>query len=210
MLLHEADRIEDLKSKDHTSEGTSQHLNIMTESTLDIMTDATAVITVGGTHINLGTIQSVNSNTVRMFSHSRVQLERRNLFELIAAPMGGFFDGMLRHYLRTGEGRIDSNFICFGLNKSPMLVPMLFCMREAPADDGPPTFIALLRELRSPDSHVLLNSALCITGASPLACEMLRLDANALTSHAEFHISDFVKDVSATRLVRAARRAARM
>lgn len=86
VLLHEAERIEDQKTKDHNSEGANR-VQIMSESSLEIMTDATAVLTIGGQVRNFGTIVTANNNTMRVFNFSRLHLERRNFFSLLAQPM---------------------------------------------------------------------------------------------------------------------------
>lgn len=191
VLLQEAERIEDQKSKDHRSEGGGSNLAIMAESSLDIMADNTAVITIGGSQRNLGTIISTNAATSKLFGYSRLQLERRNFFTLLPDPLASIMEDILKTYVSTGEGKISSTYIVFGVTKSNAIAPMLLCMRETPADDGPPSFIALMRELRTSDQHILLNADFSITAASAYALEILGVDPSSLAGH-DVSIKDFV------------------
>ena len=205
VLLQEAERIEDQKSKDRHSEGKSNHLVLLSESPLEIMTDSTAVLTIGGQPRNLGMILTANSNTSKAFGYSRIQLERRPFFTLLAPPLGGIFENMLRNYQLTGEGRIAATHVVLGLTKTGATVPMLVCIRETPADEGPPSFIALMREARSSDHYIVLNSAFQVLAGSSLSYDLMGIDASTLAGAngggsggggggggAEAHITDFV------------------
>ena len=191
VLLQEAERIEDQKSKDHRTESGGTNLQIMAESTLDIMADNTAVFTIGGQPRNLGIIITANAQTSKLFGYSRLQLERRNFFSLLPNPLGLAMENMLRLYVSTGEGKIASTIVVFGQNKSGSISPMLLCMRETPADEGPPAFIALMRELRTVDDHILMTADYTITAASSASLEMLGIDASSLGGM-EVCIRDFV------------------
>jgi len=191
VLLQEAERIEDQKSKDHRTESGGTNLQIMAESTLDIMADNTAVFTIGGQPRNLGIIITANAQTSKLFGYSRLQLERRNFFSLLPNPLGLAMENMLRRYVSTGEGKIASTHVVFGQNKSGSISPMLLCMRETPADEGPPAFIALMRELRTVDDHILMTADYTITAASSASLEMLGIDASSLGGM-EVCIRDFV------------------
>lgn len=98
MLLAEADRIEDQKSKDHRAEGSGGSLAILQESSLDVNADNTAVLCIGGSLRNLGTIMSVNSSCCKVFGFSKLQLERRSVFTLIPPPLDDHLESELRQY----------------------------------------------------------------------------------------------------------------
>jgi PAS domain-containing protein len=98
VLLADADRIEDQKSKDFRNEVAGGVLPIMEESNLDVFADSTAVITVGGTPRNLGMIASVNSSGCKLFGYSRAQFERRNVFALLPTPLDEIHEASLQQY----------------------------------------------------------------------------------------------------------------
>jgi PAS domain-containing protein len=98
LLLSEADRIEDQKSKDHRNEVAGGVLPIMEESNLDVFADSTAVITIGGTSRNLGIVTSINSAGCKLFGFSRLQLERRSVFSLLPYPLNDNHEASLEQY----------------------------------------------------------------------------------------------------------------
>ena len=185
LLEREANRIDELRDKERQqADGASAHVHIMAESHLEVSGDAAASLSIGGQAHNCGAITAANSHTVRLFGFSKLQLERRNFFSLLAPPLADYFERMLRHYMASGEGRISSSYVAFGLSASGALLPVQLSLREMPADDGPPAFVAVVRELRTPDSHILLDSNLCVIGVGALAAEMVELDP-ALVSASE-------------------------
>lgn len=60
VLLGEAERIEDARSRDHRTEAGS-HLDVLAESNLEVWTDSTAILTTSSNLRDLGVITSVNS-----------------------------------------------------------------------------------------------------------------------------------------------------
>jgi hypothetical protein len=98
ILLADADRIEDQKSKDHRNEVTGGVLPIMEESGLDVFADNTAVITISGSNRNLGIITSVNSAGCKLFGYSRSQFERRSVFSLLPTPLDAIHESSLQQY----------------------------------------------------------------------------------------------------------------
>lgn len=78
VLTTEADRLEDVKSKDHSAEGAGR-LNILAESKLDIFSDSTAVVQLSASPRDVGSIVSLNA-----FGVQAVRL----LASAIGAPVG--------------------------------------------------------------------------------------------------------------------------
>ena len=96
MLIAEAERLEDQKSKDHRNELGGSSLPVLDLSSLDVFADNTAVITVGGSQRNLGVVMSVNSAATRMFGYSRLQFERLSVFRLLPPPIAELHEASLR------------------------------------------------------------------------------------------------------------------
>lgn len=78
-----------------------------------------AVIVADGSASNLGVITSVNATAVKLFGHSRWQLEHRNLSTLMPSPFAELHDSYMRRYLVTGTSTIvDYTRVLFGLHRN--------------------------------------------------------------------------------------------
>ncbi len=196
VLIQEAERYEDQKARDHRVEGgtVGGALVIMSESTLDVNSDNSAMLTMRGTSRNIGQIQYCNAAAWKLFGYSRLQMERRYFFSLLPEPLASLWESMVRNYMATGEGKIASTHVVFGLTRTSTIVPLLMCMRETPADKGPPGFIIQMRELTRPnESYIIMSSDNYVLAASAAALQHLALDAAALSSK-EVSIGDFVAE----------------
>jgi len=181
-LTAEADRIEDQKAKDHTLEG-GQRLQVLAESPLDVMAENTAVITVSATSRNLGTLLSINAAGCKLLGYARMQLERRSVFTLLPSPIDALHESALKYYVATGEGTIvDYTRIMFAVHKTGTLIPVLPSVRDAPADGGQPTFIWMLRELRTASQFMMLRDDWVVTAVSPGSLSLLGVPVEALAS----------------------------
>jgi len=193
VLTTEADRLEDLKSKDHSAEGAGR-LNILAESTLDIFSDSTAIVQLSASPRDVGSIVSLNASACKLFGYSRVQLERRSAFSLIPPPIGDMHERALQHYLATGEGSIVGFVrVMFALTKSGGVQVVLSTIRDAPVDDGPPMFLWMLRELRTELQHVIIDDNDHITAASQSFFTITGLTPEALDG-LQVTIGDFIAE----------------
>jgi PAS domain S-box-containing protein len=192
-LTAEADRLEDLKSKDHSMEGATR-LQFMAESSLDIMAENTAIITIGASTRNLGLISAANSSACKLFGYARVQLERRSALTMLPPPLDRYHEKSLKKYISTGEGTIvDYNRIIFGLHKSGAIVPLLSSIRDAPSDGGPPAFIWLLRELRTPSQYIILDDTNTVLAVTAGGSAILGVEHSAIASR-EIRIQDYLAE----------------
>jgi PAS domain S-box-containing protein len=182
VLLAEAERIEEASSKEHRSEGTSLMM-IGEESTAEIWTEATSYLTVSASARDVGTILSVNSAACKLFGLSRLQLERRSVFTLLPAPLDEFYEANLRSHAVSGEGSIV-NFtrLSFVLTRSGTITPVVASFKDAPADDGPPAFFFIARELQSTHNCILMNGSDVIFGATPGSLALLSTTSASLRS----------------------------
>jgi PAS domain S-box-containing protein len=190
-LSAEADRLEDMNSKEHNMEGVSR-LQLLAESSLDIMAENTAIITLGASARNLGLISSANAAACKLFGYARLQLERRSAFTLLPADVGALHEESLRRYLNTGEGIIvDYNRVVFGLHKSGVLLPLLSSIRDAPADGGTPSFLWLIRELRTVGDYIMISDEDVVLGATQGGCSLMCIEPTSIHG-GEVGITDFV------------------
>jgi len=91
-------------------------------------------------------------------------------------------DSFLQRYLATGDGRfVDMSRIMFGKHRSGTIFPLLLSVREGNTDDGPPSFIGLMRPLTTPDHYMLMNDSMRVTAADAQSLTALGLDAVAIT-----------------------------
>jgi PAS domain S-box-containing protein len=192
-LTAEADRLEDMKSKDHSMEGATR-LQFMAESTLDVMAENTAIITLGASARNLGLISAANASACKLFGYARLQLERRSAFTLLPRLLDSYYEKSLKRYINTGEGTIvDYNRIIFGLHKTGAIVPLLSSVRDAPSEGGPPSFIWLMRELRTPSQYIIMDESNTVLAATAGASTILGVDHSAIASH-EIRLPDYIAE----------------
>jgi PAS domain S-box-containing protein len=192
-LAAEADRLDDLKTKDHSLEGATR-LEFMAESSLDIMAENTAIITLGASARNLGLISAANASACKLFGYARLQLERRSAFTLIPPLLDSYHEKSFRKYVSTGEGAIvDYTRISFGLHKSGAIVPILSSIRDAPSDGGPPSFIWLMREMRTQSQYLMIDDTNTVIGATAGASAMLGVDSTAIATR-EIRIPDYIAE----------------
>lgn len=191
ILMSEADRIEDMRSKDPVGNTSNATASFMSQSGLDIMGDATAVVTVLSAPRHFGLISQANTATAKLFGYARLQLERRSVFSLLPKPIAAHFQNILQTYMHTGEGELATTRVVFGLHSSGHSFPMLFSMREAPPTEGPPTFIVLARPLAVPEIHVILDGDF-ICAASLSASAMLGVNAAQLAALGAVDIRDAI------------------
>lgn len=193
VLLAEAERLEEQQSKEHERE-TGAAIRIMEATNLDIMADNTAVVTLGASYSNLGIILSVTPYTCKLFGYSRWQMERRNISMLIPSPIAELHDDFLRRYLECGEGRVvDYTRIVFGLHRAGHIFPMLLCVREQPASDGPPAFVGIMRTIATSENHILMRGDFTVTAATPASLALLNVEPSALAS-SDAKIQDWVEE----------------
>jgi hypothetical protein len=81
----------------------------------------------------------------------------------------------------------------FGVHKHGYMIPVLLCVRESPPNDGPPTFIVLMRELRTDDNHFLMLGDFTIVGASSVSVTTLGVDPSSFETK-EANMRDFVQE----------------
>ena len=105
VLLGEAERIEDSRSREHRTEAGTQQ-DILAESPLDVWSESTAILTISSNVRDLGVIQSINSAACRLFGYSRIQLERRSIFALMPPVLDRVHEESLRSYSKSGESEL--------------------------------------------------------------------------------------------------------
>jgi PAS domain-containing protein len=199
VLTQEADRLEDAKAKDHRAEG-QQRLSIMAESNLDLFAENTGLLTISARTQELGLILSANSAALKSFGYSRLQLERRSAFTLIAPALDAWTETSLRAYTAFGaEGNecIGRSRIIFVQGKSGAIFPALSCIRDAPSEaaDGNRSFLWVVRELRSATSFILCNPVFGILGACASSLALLHLEPPALANR-DIMLTDFCQELS--------------
>jgi hypothetical protein len=203
-LIAEAERIEDQQSKEHQRESGAV-IQIMEQSNLDILADNTAIITIGASFNNLGIILNASPYTTKLFGHSRWQLERRNVGMLIPAPISELHDMFLHRYLETGEGNVvDYTRVVLGLHRyedlytshnaavqcihylshcrAGHIFPLLLCVREQAATDGPPAFIGIMRTLATSEQHIMMKDDYIMTAVSQGSLVLLNIEPSMLQS----------------------------
>ena len=131
-----------------------------------------AIFTIAGSHRSLGIIISANANAAKLFGYSRLQLERRNVFTLLSEPLSSRHESLLRSYVDSGEGAIMSTSPTLGITKNGVLLPLLVSIREPPPSDAAPTFLVMMRDIRTQDQHMLLREDGTIVGASSGSCQV--------------------------------------
>jgi PAS domain S-box-containing protein len=183
-LTQAADRQEEAQSKDHRLEG-SAPLRIMAESGLDPWADNTSVVHIAATVRDVGLITKVNTEALKLFGYTRVQLERRSVFTLLPPGLGELHEDSMRSYMATGEGVpgvVGYTRISFAVIKSGAIVPVVSSIRDAPADDGPPAFSWAMREIRTALHYVLLDDGGTITALSSGSAAAFELDLSAFAN----------------------------
>lgn len=75
--------------------------------------------------------------------------------------------------------------------RSGYIFPMLLCVREQPASEGPPAFVGIMRVINTTENHIVLDSEFVVTAASQASLALLDLEASLLTT-SEIKITDFV------------------
>ncbi len=105
VLLGEAERIEDSRSREHRSEAGAQ-LDLLAESPLDVWGESTAIITISSNIRDLGVVQSLNAAACRLLGYSRIQLERRSAFALMPPVLDRLHEESLRSYAKSGESEL--------------------------------------------------------------------------------------------------------
>jgi hypothetical protein len=83
--------------------------------------------------------------------------------------------------------------IIFGKHKLGHLLPILMTVRESPPDDGPPSFIMLMRKVRSEDRHIVLNQDFSIAGACENSLSLLGVNSDVFSGSA-CSIRDFIEE----------------
>jgi hypothetical protein len=83
---------------------------------------------------------------------------------------------------------------------SGYIFPMLLCVREQPASDGPPAFVGIMRALSTTDNHIVMTADYVITAASQASLTVLNVEPAALAA-GDAKMSNWVDewDVSNTR-----------
>jgi PAS domain S-box-containing protein len=144
------------------------------------------MVTISGSLASLGLIQSVNSFATRLFGHTPVQLERRNISMLLPHPIAEMHDDFLRRYLESGVGRmVDYTRIVMGLHKQGYVFPMLMSVRETAMPDGSLAFVGIMRAVPSSEHLIVLDSDQRVTACSLESFGLLGLQAEELASGSE-------------------------
>jgi hypothetical protein len=185
ILLAEAERVEDARSKEHRLESGSQ-LDILSEKQLDIWGDSTAVVNLSSQPRELGVIQTLNAAACKLVGQQRIQLERRSAFSLLPPLLDKVFEASLRQYAANGEARfgmVDYSRVVLVCHKNGSLVPVLSSIKDAPIDEGQ-TFIWAMRELRTDTEFALVDSTtgqvLALTGG---AAQLFNVDLSNSASY---------------------------
>jgi len=160
VLLAEAERIEDHRSKEHRLES-GNHVDILSTTTLDMWSDSVAQISVSSQPRELGVIVGINVAACRLFNQTRVQLERRSAFSLIPPVLDRLLENSLRQYALQGEatyGMVDYTRVILVSNKSGALVPVISSFKDSSVEDSS-TFLWSMREFRTDTEFVLLDAS---------------------------------------------------